>query len=814
MSREPLLWDETKHVAINLAGRDGFLVGRTETADWPVTDPACSRRHFQIVSRGEQYLVEPLSLTAPTFCDGRELREITPLSHGSMVQAGVSRFRFLWTETGHELTDLPFESHTICLSHAIPSIVQEEAVKPLHGPMSLPEGMTLSIGRDASQCSFELPHPLVSRRHAEIARHGTAATLRDLDSANGVYVNGRQIEREAELQCGDRVEIGPYVLRFDGHSLTTATSRQNNIELAAVNLRREVLNPNTGLPVVLLDDISVCVHPREFTCILGAAGAGKSTLLQALSGRVPADFGQVLINQRDLYASFEQLKHDLAVVPQRDCVHELLTVEQALWYTAKLRLPADTSDEEIHARIQSLLKIIGLTDRAQNRIRDLSGGQRKRAVLGNEIIAEPSLLFLDEVTSGLDELTDREMMSLFREMAERGKTVVCITHTLANVESSCHLLVVLAQGGTLAFIGSPAEALVYFGISRLSEVYDLLATKPASDWKQNFRESEFYDRYVTQRLADSSVVANFDPESKPRVRNSDHSVVVRIAERLDVLAESLPAALEQRVKPFIRRLAEADSALVEQGLHQTYWLSGRQYRLLLADKATLTMWVVQCLTVAFLLISVFGDVRDSDPQTGKVPTLLFFLAISSYWFGCNNSAKQIVHERVILERERAVGLSPCGYWISKFGLLGLSTMTQTLGLFVLVTMGCHVPGSGLLQVCLLCGLALAGVAIGLAISTLATTEEAAISWVPVILIPQILLAGLIAPLEGWNETFAKAVVTSYWGQRSLLASLPDYLDASTEIVGGAVMILLHLMLGGVVAILTLRGQSSGKIRRA
>ena len=105
-----------------------------------------------------------------------------------------------------------------------------------------------------------------------------------------------------------------------------------------------------------------------------------------------------------------------------------------------------------------MLGVVGLTQRRATLIRHLSGGQVKRASLAKEMICKPTLLFLDEVTSGLDEQTDRDMMDLFRQVADDGKTVVCITHNLANVEATCHLVAILTEGGRLAFFGPPEAA--------------------------------------------------------------------------------------------------------------------------------------------------------------------------------------------------------------------------------------------------------------------------------------------------------------------------------------------------------------------
>ena len=258
---------------------------------------------------------------------------------------------------------------------------------------------------------------------------------------------------------------------------------------------------------MFLDDVSLVIRPHEFVCLLGPTGSGKSTLLAALTARVPANQGQVLINQSNLYEHFESLKRDIAVVPQRDILHDELPLVDALRYTAKLRLPMDTSAMEMNAQVDDLLQRVGLQAHRQTRLGQLSGGQRRRSSLANELISNPSLLFLDEVTSGLDEQTDREMMRLFRRLADAGKTVVCVTHTLANIAETCHLVVLLTVGGKLAFVGTPAEALGYFQIERLADVYEKLErSDEADEWRRRFAPSPLFGKYVSSRLSTCSVV--------------------------------------------------------------------------------------------------------------------------------------------------------------------------------------------------------------------------------------------------------------------------------------------------------------------
>ena len=343
----------------------------------------------------------------------------------------------------------------------------------LPGRIELPDQKRMVIGRD-KRADICLPDVRVSRLHAWIERDGDTATIVDLKSANETFVNGTPIRKPTIISTGARIQVGPHTLIFRGHVLYPL-SLDKNVELIARNLVRRVPDRNKrGAMKVILDDISLVIRPREFACILGPSGSGKTTLLSCLSGRVPADEGSVSLNGENLYADFDALKQNLAVVPQRDVLHDVLPLSTALWYTAKMRLPADIPNSEVEDRIDETLDTVNLVQRQYTRIHQLSGGQIKRASWANETISNPSLIFLDEVTSGLDEQSDSEMMHLFRRMAEEGKTIVCITHNLGNVEQNCHIVVILAEGGSLAFVGPPVAALEYFDIPRLGDVYHRL----------------------------------------------------------------------------------------------------------------------------------------------------------------------------------------------------------------------------------------------------------------------------------------------------------------------------------------------------
>jgi ABC-type multidrug transport system ATPase subunit/ABC-type multidrug transport system permease subunit len=811
-SNYPALTDQATQTVYPLRSAESFLVGRNETADLCVLDPRCSRHHFRILKVEGHYYVESLAPHNPTWCNGRPVTKRQPLEHEAVLQAGQSSFQFLLrppTDSGTRRSAVrpaPASFETIMASAQAPAA---DAV--LDGrPIAVEEGAML-LGREDEAVQVYLPHPQVSRLHARLSVQGKSAVLQDLNSANGTFVNGSRIRGAVTLRRGDQIDIGPYALQFTGTALVPR-ARSDNAELIARGVRRVVTSRDTGKPLTLLDDITLVIRPREFVCLLGPSGSGKSTLLSALSGRAPADEGSVQFNGKDLYANFDALKQDMAVVPQKDVLHEALAVGQALWYTARLRLPPDTSGDEIETCLSGMLETVGLTARRGTTIRYLSGGQVKRASLANEILCKPSLLFLDEVTSGLDEQTDREMMNLFRSLADAGKTVVCITHSLANVERTCHLVVILTAGGKLAFVGKPSEALQYFRIDRLGDVYDRLAEQPAEHWQQAFLGSPLYKRYVEERLP-----ADTGPEPA---------------------AAAPPSGRHDRIRLYFR---------------QAVLMTRRYFAVWVADYPSLLAMAGQALLVAVLLCVLFGDLSkkatkhntagpapppaqapanaaqreamekatreakeeakaaaDDAKRAANTVNLLLLLAVSSFWFGCNNAAKEIVKERTIYTRERDFNLLVGSYYTSKLLLLATFSCLQVAILYVIVRAWCGVQVQPLIGMAVLLLLALAGVTLGLAISAFSKTEEMAITLIPMAVIPQIILSGVIAPLSGVSKALALVGITTYWGNRALegdgclsetlaAAVHPEALDQNSPWAAMLVLV-LHALAGIVVAL--------------
>jgi ABC transport system ATP-binding/permease protein len=774
MQTYPALLDLATQKLHALGVSESFLVGRNETADVCVLDPTCSRHHFRLVRHEGRYYVEPLNPRNPTYLNNRPLLKSEPVEHGASLQAGETRFQFLLSPVGGGKASVapqapqPFAKTMTMVRGPIDTAdaVLECTDFPLAGVMV--------IGRDHDRVQIHLPHPQVSRLHANIALQGATAALTDLSSANGTFVNGQRISGAAALRPGDQVDIGPYALLFTGTALASR-SRTDNVQLVARDVRRVVTDRETGQPLALLDDVTLVIRPREFVCLLGPSGSGKSTLLTALSGRSGVDGGRVLLNGRDLFANFDAMKQDIAVVPQKDVLHDSLTVAQALWYTARLRLPPDTSPAEIEQAISQMLETVGLTKRRAMAIRLLSGGQVKRASLANEILCRPSLLFLDEVTSGLDEQTDREMMNLFRSLADAGKTVICITHSLANVERTCHLVVILTAGGKLAFVGKPAEALTYFGIERLGDVYLRLAEKPAEHWMESFRKSPLCQRYVGARM----------PPDRGQTPTITAGPLTHPAEHFHVL------------------------------LRQAILVTSRYAAIWRGNYPALLAMAGQAIAVAGLLGMLFGnlDAVDATVRANHSVNLLFVVAISSFWFGCNNAAKEVVKERTIFRRERDFNLRDESYYASKLLLLTAFSWLQTVLLFSIVGAWCRPPVLFKAEsVVVLLTLSLTGVTLGLAISALAATEEMAITLIPMAVIPQIILSDVIAPVSSWSKALALLAVSTYWGNRGLDACLEPKVanEAGREphsIWAGVLVLLAHAAVCVAASLIVLHRQN-------
>jgi ABC transport system ATP-binding/permease protein len=588
----------------------------------------------------------------------------------------------------------------------------------------VPLDRSLTVGRQAMPGQVVLDHPNVSRRHAAFEIVDGTIVLRDLGGTNGTYVNGERLRGARPLVNGDHIDIGPFQLTFDGTALTRV-GRVGNVELLVRGVSYDVRRGQAGgAPRRILHGANLRIFPSEFVAIIGANGSGKSTLMNIMAGRVLPSEGTVLLNGGDLHANFQALKQDIAFVPQQDVLHEQLTLRQALDYTAQLRLPPDTTVEQRHAAVDNAARSVDLLDRLDQRVGALSGGQKKCASLASEILNRPSLLLLDEVTSGLDESTDWQIMRLLRRLADDGVTIIVVTHTLANVTEFCDKVICMGRGGQPTFVGAPSEVLAFFAVHRLGEVFDRTDELGVECWRARF---------------DATVGATIN----------------------------LPTAAESQDnvrRPVLQHPREPAFITLRRVTRQAAILIHRNTTLLLSDRRTLVMAAAQSVLIGGLMGYAFGNFGTGQERVNAENALLLLLGLSAIWLGCNAASKDIVGELAIYRRENDINLSTAAFIGAKYLVSCVFTVLQLAFVYVLVALLADgIPGDRLQQFMLLTVGAMAGTAMGLVISALANTRDQATTIVPLALVPQLILAGVLVPkLPDLATAVAKIAVSGYW----------------------------------------------------
>jgi ABC-type multidrug transport system ATPase subunit len=567
------------------------------------------------------------------------------------------------------------------------------------------------LGRDDT-CDIVLSAPSVSRHHAVIRCNGDVCEISDLDSSNGTFVNGVRI-RKSPLRDGDTIWIGGIQIYFDRSKLTRF-SRGGGIKVDAIDLSKVV-----GKGITILNGVSLSIHAGELVCIVGGSGAGKTTLLDTLNGFRPATSGQVMYNNIDCYRHFDLFRQGLGYVPQDDIVHPELTVYQTLYYAARLRLPSDTSGYEIDRLIDEVLVSLELTPRRDTAVLRLSGGQRKRVSIGVELLTKPDIFFLDEPTSGLDPGLDGKMMELMRKLADEGRTIIMTTHATRNIMMA-DKVVFMGRGGHLAYYGSPAEALTYFGVEDFTEIYNLLDPEGSpQEYAHRLRQSEVFDRNVRQRL---------DARTPGMGQSS---------ERPDTVTK--------------RRGAN--------WIGQMVWLTMRYLRILTKDPISLGVLLAAAPMMAWVMTRTFS--KDTFALTiqegGKASeglALLFFMATATLFLGGFVASRSIAEERAVYMRERLVNLGLVPYVLSKVLVLGLFSIVQAVSITLIISSSIDfpdkdttIPTVGLIL--LLTNLV--AVAMGLIISAFAANGLQATLVLVVLLIPQLVLGGAVVPLSRIEE---------------------------------------------------------------
>jgi ABC-type multidrug transport system ATPase subunit/ABC-type multidrug transport system permease subunit len=670
---------------IPVTGR-GLDIGRAPESDIAIASSAVSRHHAQIKPVAGGHWIVDLSSRNGTQLNGERFRgESRWLVNGDTVVVGGEALRFL---TGQE---------TRFAASAPPSIVATHTIQ-------FP-GDRLTIGRDEAN-DVVLDDPNVSRFHAEVLRSEGRIEVRDLSSRNGTRLDG-QLMRRAAVDTGSEIGIGPYRLIFDGTGFV-ARAEQGAVRLDAEGLGVRVKEK------VILQPTALSIEPGELVAIIGESGSGKSTLMKALAGVSSPSEGTITVNGEPLANRLT----DIGYLPQDEVVHGRLTVVEALDYAARLRLPHDTSDEEYDATVDRALEELELVEHSDTRIESLSGGQRKRVGLAAELLSRPSLLFLDEPTTGLDPGLEARMMGLLRGLADDSRAVVVVTHATKSLDL-CSRIIVMGRGGRLCFDGSPADAMVFFGADSYDEIYAQLDRRPAEEWQRK-REQEGGQPVV--------------PE------------------------EPLPMAAE----PPPRRRQRGSL------WRQAYVLTQRYVKLFQRDRRNLIILLAQVPLLALAIVGLYKvDVFAAATDAGNAVTVLFLVVTMAIWFGSIDGAREIIKEKSVYVREAAVGVRTGAYLLSKAAVLFTLGMLQTLVLAAVVFFFHRLhegPGTYATIVGLLILTCFASVAMGLLMSAAVRTQDQATSFIPLVLVPQLFFGGsivAIATMSSPLQALSNAVVAKW-----------------------------------------------------
>ncbi|MEO6793446.1 MAG: ATP-binding cassette domain-containing protein [Mycobacterium sp.] len=556
------------------------------------------------------------------------------------------------------------------------------------------------IGR-REDCDIVVADPLVGRVHATLVSAGAGLEIIDGASINGTFVNGRRITR-TRVRDGDVVTLGNTDLIVAGDTLVPRPASRGTGGVQAHRLGLSI----DGRP--LLSDVSFTARPGTLTAIIGPSGAGKSTLIKLLGGATRPSLGRVTFDGHDVHAEYASLRSRIGVVPQDDVVHRQLTVEQALGYAAELRLPPDTSAADRRQVVDRVIGELELTPHRKTRVDNLSGGQRKRASVAMELLTGPSLLILDEPTSGLDPALDRQVMTMLRWLADAGRVVVVVTHSLTYLDM-CDQVLLLASGGKTAFVGTPKDVSAAMGGTDWADIFAFVSADPDTAHR----------RFLARQQSSGSIPQLPAPPGPPG----------------SPARTSLP--------------------------RQVWTLARRQARLIIADRGYLAFlsvlpFILGALTLVVPGSTGFGPADPRSDTPDEASEVLLVLLVAVVFMGTALTIRDLVGERAIFRREQSVGLSASAYLAAKVIVFSVAALIQTGVLTAIVIAGKGAPTQGAVLLgspiaelyVALSVTAIVSALIGLALSSLAKSTEQILPMLVVVIMVSLVFSGGMFPING------------------------------------------------------------------
>lgn len=703
----------TRSVCLNEFGKNTITFGRSEENDIILDSPIVSSVHGSfVIENNELRLVDNKSKNG-IFINGLFTNGSVTLKDGDFIKI--------------DNPSLPLRQGVIMLITAGKG--ENKWVE-----FDLRGKDLVTIGR-SKECDIVLERISIPLKHAKIVRGVHGYEIGYYDNKTGIILNNMTLVGEMPLTEKDVIYIDDIKLIFSDHKLIYQV-RDYGVRLDAIDIVKTVRVKFKKRDIS--QHVNFSAAPGEFIAFVGGSGAGKSTFMKCISGVTKPTSGQVLINGNNLYSNYDALKKLIGYVPQENIIFDDLTLIDMLKYAANLRMPDDASRSEKMKRIDEVLDVVEMLDKKDVMIRNLSGGQQKRACIAVELLSDPKLFFLDEPTSGLDPGTERSLMKTLRKMANSGKTIILVTHNTLNLHL-CDKVVFFGYGGKLCFDGKPKDALEFFGVNDFVDVYNYV-TYEADKWSQEFKNSKY--------ISHEEVAQNEEGFTSKRTKS----------------------------KSFVKQLLT---------------LTVRKLKTLFNNKPQMILLFGQAPLIAIL--ASFVVTKDIFYSYEETKSVLFTLATASVWIGLLNAIQEVCKETVILFKEYMSDLRVSAYILSKviyFVMLALFQSLLLVGTFVLVV---DVPTNGLefswfLETTLVLFLTIISASsMGLLVSCLAKDPSVALTLPALLLIPQMLFSGMLFPLDGMIEKFSNLILCR-WSIEALGTTndLNSLVTAIQEIIPGYV----------------------------
>ncbi len=551
---------------------------------------------------------------------------------------------------------------------------------------------------------------------------------------NGLVVTNKRIYLFAS---GSAVKMpkGKPVYYSDVVSHFMADITSSKISFHVNDLEYKFANGNVGLR-----NITFSEGHGKLIGIMGASGAGKTTLLNVLCGTEKPSKGEVLINGINLHTEKEKLEGVIGLIPQDDLLIEELTVYDNLYYNAKLCF-SNKSDEEINSLVIKTLSNLGLLERRDLKVgsplnKTISGGQRKRLNIALELIREPSILFVDEPTSGLSSRDSENVMDLLRELALKGKLIFVVIHQPSSeIYKMFDKMIVLDTGGYLIYYGNPVEAVMYF---------------------------KRIDAQINNNVGECPVCGNVNPEL---IFNIVEAKVVDEFGRYTDKRKVTPTKWEdyynnnfnpEKQNPVNERPPKSLSIPGKLSQLKIYTL--RDFFSKISNTQYITLNLLEAPILGLMLSYIIRYIADPTSkvyifrENENIPIYIFMSIIVALFLGLMVSAEEIIRDRKILKREAFLNLSRSSYLFSKVILLFTISAIQSLSFVLIANTILGIHNMNFFYWFALFSTACFANMLGLNISASFNSAVTIYILIPLLMIPMMVLSGAMFNYDKLNRT--------------------------------------------------------------